>query len=514
MQDVLAQLFSYLSGIWRFRWVGLLVVWLVAILGWGWVYQMPQQYSATARIHVDTNSILRPLLRGLAVQPDINQRVQLMSRTLLSRPNLEKLTRMTDLDLQVQTEKEKEALFLSLKNSISLSGDRRNFSLYSLAYYHADRDIAKKVVQALITVFIESAMGGKHGDSSNAQDFLNKQIEDYEGRLIEAETKLAAFKQKYVGVLPGEAGGYYHRLVAAKEEHNQARLRLREMQNRGSELKRQLAGEQPVFFSSSAGETASSSSLGGRIHNLKAKLDELLSRYTERHPEVIQIRSLIETLDEERSTELEKAMAGEMSDLSGLNQSPVYQQMRGMLAETEASIAELSVRVVEYSRREKNLNDMVDRIPAIEAELTQLNRDYAVISRQHTELLERRESARISEDVEQQAGGVIFKVIDPPFVPLRPNKPNKLLLNAGVLVVSLGAGIGLALLLSIIKPVVFDRRTLGKVTGLPVLGCVTYIPTQVQLRDAFVQKLQFSALVLLLVCIFAGLNLGQQWALA
>jgi len=513
MQDVLAQLFSYLAGVWRFRWVGLLAAWLVAIAGWGWVYQMPQQYEATARIHVDTNSILRPLMRGLAVQPDINQRVQLMSRTLLSRPNLEKLTRMTDLDLQVQTEKQKEQLFSALKGSISLSGDRRNFSLYSLSYYHADRDVAKKVVQALITVFVESAMGGKRSDSSDAQSFLDKQITEYESRLVEAEKKLASFKQKHAGVLPGDAGGYYQRLISAKEEHSQARLRLNEMSNRRNELKRQLSGEQPVFLSSGGGES-SSSSLDGRIHTLKAKLDELLSRYTERHPEVVQIRALIESLEEERGVELEKAMAGESSDLSGLNQSPVYQQMRGMLAEAEASVAELSVRVNEYSRREKELNDMVDRIPAIEAELTQLNRDYEVVSQQHTELLERREAAHISGDVEEQAGDVVFKVIDPPFVPLRPNKPNKLLLNTGVLVVALGIGVGLALLLSILKPVISDRRTLAKVTGLPVLGCVTYIPTEAQVRSRFVRKLQFSALVLLLVCVFAGLNLGQQWMLA
>jgi len=513
MQDVLAQLFSYLSGVWRFRWAGLLAVWLIAVLGWVWVSQMPQQYSATARIHVDTNSILRPLLRGLAVQPDINQRVQLMSRTLLSRPNLEKLVRMTDLDLQVHTEKEKEQLFSELKKAISLTGSRRNFSLYTISYYHADRAVAKKVVQALITVFIDSAMGGKRGDSSDAQEFLGQQIAGYEKRLVDAEARLANFKQKNAGVLPGEAGGYYVRLRIAKDQLSQARLQLSEMKNRRNELKHQLSGEQPVFFSSGAG-APNPSSLDGRIQGLIAKLDDLLLRYTERHPEVVQIRSLLVTLEQEKSVKVKKAMAGEKTDLSGLNSSPVYQQMRTMLAEAEASVAELNVRVSEYARRVKKLDDMVDNIPLIEAELKQLDRDYQVISRQHTELLERRESAHISEDVEQQAGGVVFKVIDPPFVPLRPNKPNKLLLNASVLVVALGVGVGLALLLSIIKPVVFDRRTLGKVTGLPVLGSVTYIPTSVQLRSAFVRKLQFSALVLLLVCVFAGLNFGQQWMLA
>lgn len=512
MQDVLGQLFSYLSGVWRFRWVGLCAVWLIAVIGWFWVSQMPKQYSATARIHVDTNSILRPLMRGLAVQPDINQRVQLMSRTLLSRPNLEKLTRMTDLDLQVQTEKEKEQLFSELKSSISLTGSRRNFSLYSISYYHADRDIARRVVQALITVFVESAVGEKRGDSSDAQSFLDQQIEEYEKRLVEAEARLANFKQKNAGILPGESGGYYSRLNIANEQLSQARLQLREMQNRRNELRHQLSGEQPVYLSSGAGGAAPSS-LDGRIQSLKAKLDDLLSRYTERHPEVIQIRSLVGTLEEERNAKVEKAMTGQATDLSGLNSSPVYQQMRAMLAEAEASVAELTVRVAEYDRRVTKLDEMVDKIPMIEAELKQLDRDYQVIARQHTELLERRESAKISEDVQQNAGDVVFKVIDPPFVPLKPNKPNKLLLNTGVLIVALGVGVALALLLSILKPVVSDCRTLGKVTGLPILGSVTYIPTQVQLRVAFFRKLQFSVLFLLLVCVYAGISLGQQWAL-
>ena len=268
-----------------------------------------------------------------------------------------------------------------------------------------------------------------------------------------------------------------------------------------------------MFLSSGAGE-ASPSSLDGRIQGLNARLDDLLTRYTDRHPEVVQINSLIETLEQERSAELEKVVAGGASDYSGLNQSPVYQQMRGMLAEAEASVAELSVRVEEYSRRVKELEGMVDKMPVIEAELTQLNRDYDVVSQQHTELLERRESAHISEDVEQQASDVIFKVIDPPFVPLRPNKPNKLLLNAGVLVVSLGIGVGLALLLSILKPVISDRRTLARVTGLPVLGTISYTATAVELRASLVRKFQFSLLTLLLIVVYAGFSLGQQWALA
>ena len=88
MQEILAQVFSYIWGVWRHRWLALGVAWLVAIAGWAWVWQLPESYVATARVYVDTNSVLRPLLRGLAIEPNIDQRISMMSRTLLSRPNL------------------------------------------------------------------------------------------------------------------------------------------------------------------------------------------------------------------------------------------------------------------------------------------------------------------------------------------------------------------------------------------------------------------------------------------
>ena len=202
----------------------LAVAWVVAIAGWIWVWQLPEAYVATARVYVDTNSVLRPLLRGLAIQPNIDQRINMMSRTLLSRPNLEKLMRMTDLDLQVNTEAQKNKMLAELGEAISLAGSRDNPSLYSISVEDPDRDTAKRIAQSLITVFIESSLSGKREDSSGAQDFLDEQIAEYEERLVAAENRLALFKQENVDVLPGSGGDYYSTLQAAREDLSAARL--------------------------------------------------------------------------------------------------------------------------------------------------------------------------------------------------------------------------------------------------------------------------------------------------
>lgn len=512
MQELIAQVFSYIWGIWRFRWLALLVTWVVAIGGWFFVYQMPESYVATARVHVDTNSVLRPLLHGLAIEPNIDQRITMMSRTLLSRPNLEKVMRMTDLDLQVQSELEKENLLEELRTAISLGADRSNYSLYSIEVKHSNGEVAKRITQALITVFIESSLNNKREDSSGAKDFLDEQIGEYEQRLVEAEDRLATFKQRHAGSLPGADGGYYPRLQQAKAELSDAELRLREMRNRRNELKRQIDGEEPVLLS--IGNAASVSAVDTRIQKLQSQLDLLLARYTEKHPEVQQIQALIADLEAEKNAAGGGSSRSGFDDFAGLSNSPVYQSMRNMMAEAEASVAELEVRVAEYRKRVEALEARVNNVPVIETELKQLDRDYQVIASQHKALLARRETAKLSQDVERSASDVTFRVIDPPFVPTMPSEPNKVLLNSAVLVIALGAGTALALLVSLIKPVIVDQQSLIRVTGLPLLGTVSLIPAAGQKRREALGLLAFSSLGVLILLAYVGLNVGQRLMMA
>ena len=480
MQDTFAQLWSYVLGIWRHRWLALAVAWLIAIAGWTVVSRMPESYVANARVYVDTSSMLGPLMRGMTVTPNVNERIAMMSRTLLSRPNLEKLAQMTDLDVQVVTEADREGLIRGLQNSISLNATRDN-NLYSISVTNRDRQTARRLAEALITVFIETSMSNQNTDNSEAQGFLTQQIIESENRLIMAENRLAEFQKNNVDMLPGEAGDYYNRLRMARRNLQEAELQLRELENRRRELNRQLDGEEPVFIAGGPSGIRNSP-VDQRIQTLQVDLDRLRSRYTEQHPEVRRTQGLIEELEAERQLEY-AANGGDLGQTFGaLSNSPVYQGMRSLLAETQAQAAELQVRVDEYQSRVLELESSVNRIPDVEAQLTQLNRDYQVINRQHQQLLERREAARLSEDLQQNAGDVNFRVVDPPFVPQNPSQPNKPILHAGVLVVALGGGGALALLLALLHPIVTDPRMLAQSTGLPLLGSVTYQKNKVQIR--------------------------------
>jgi polysaccharide chain length determinant protein (PEP-CTERM system associated) len=543
MQEILAQVFSYLWGVWRHRWLALAVAWIVAIGGWIWVWQLPEAYVAGARVYVDTNSLLRPLLAGLTIQPDTQDRIGLLSRTLLSRPNLEKLMRMTDLDLQVTTPKEKDKLLLDLSKAITLSGGAQDKSLYSIAVQDPDRDTAKRITQALITVFIESSLSGKREDASGSIGFLEDQIKSYEERLIAAETNLQNFKQKNIDILGGEGGGYYANLNNERAKLGQARLMLKEEENREAELQRQIEGEEPMYdplFIPEAAptiiptKTASGeprmTPLDAQIIDVQDQLGQLTVKYTDRHPEVRQLQTMLDGLLAEKTEEEKKRVAEFRAEaskpkaeriskpgnvpLKGLTSSPVYLAMRESLSETRGKIEALKARVTEYEERVTQLEEQVSTIPEVEGQLKQLNRTYEIINSQHSALMQKRELARLGQDVEEKASDVTFRVIDPPYVPLKPSEPDKLVLNAIVLGVSIGAGVGVSLLISLIYPVFFDVRTLMKVTGLPVLGSVSMNLQNEQRRRERNGILVFTSLSVVLLLIFVGMAVEQSGLLS
>lgn len=517
MQDIIDQLLSYMRGIWRHRWYALVVAWVVSIGGWIVVYQLPDQYEASAQVYVDTQSVLRPLLQGLAVNVnDPNAQVALMTRTLVSRPNIEKVARMTDLDLQAKNTADMEKLLNRLEKDIELRGAGRE-NLYTIAYVNDNPEMAKKVVQSLLTIFVENTLGGTRQDSSTAQRFLDRQIADYEARLLAAEKRLKEFKRVNIDVMPASGQSYYQNMQRMAEELEAEKLALRQAESRRDALQGQIVGEEPTFgFDPEPFVTEQKIAptinlpVQVRIQNLQQELDLLLLKYTDKHPDVIAAREMISLLEKKYDEQLNQlATARASSGAAGgvpsalgsgntLDTNPVYQQLRIALSTEEANIAAIQARVADYEQRLEELKNKVDTVPEIEAQLTALNRDYDVTKANYEELLSRRESAHISQQAEQTTDDIRFKVIEPPRVPFKPSGPNRPLLASGVMVASMGAGLALAFLLAQIRPTFDTRRSLTQITGLPVLGSVGMI-----LSGAEVRSRRFWLVVYVLL--FAGL---------
>jgi len=479
MHEVLAKLMSYLRAMWLRRWYAVIAAWLIAAVGWTWVYVTPNRYEATARVYIDTQSILKPLMSGLTVAPNMDQIVTMMTRTLISRPNMEKVARMTDLDVRAKTPKEMEALLDGLASDIKLEAGRGD-NLYVIKYQHRDPEVAKRVVQSLLTILVETSLGTKRKDTDTAKRFIEDQLKGYEEKLIAAENALKEFKQKHVGLMPGQGGDYFAKLASAQQALSEAQLALREAESRRDQLKRQLADEEPET-KGGAEAVAANPEIDARIQDQQKRLDQLRLVYTERHPDVVATKRLIDQLEQQKKEEAKVKKPTAAS--AGASPNPFYQQLGIALAEAEANVASLRARVGELAGRLGQLKQAVNMVPQVEADLTQLTRDYEVNKANYDQLLKRRESAEISEQMESKTEVIDFRVVDPPRVPSKPTFPNRPLLISLVLFGAIAAGLALAFVVSQVIPVVPDRVALRDLADYPILGSVSMVWSDAQKRQ-------------------------------
>lgn len=499
MHDLADELLRHLRAVWRYRWYAVLVAWGIALAGWTVVRLIPDRYEAQARVYVDTQSILRPLLTGLAVQPNVDQIVMMMSRTLISRLNLEKVVEMAGMNADNNSPKDREQLIAHLAREITVrSAGREN--LYTIAYTDGDREQARRVVQSVLTIFMQGSIGDKRKDTDAARQFIEEQLRSYSEKLVAAESAVTAFKRRHQGLMPGDGQDYYVRLSDARAALRQATLDLKEAQNSRDAIKQQLTGDARVTPRAGGRGAAATpiSEIDARISGLEQKLDALRLTYTDQHPDVVAIARIIAQLKEQKSAEESQEKAAPRPP-----QGPVYEQLTVSLAAAEATVAAMKVRVDEYNRRYGELQAAANALPQIEAEYKQLTRDYDVIKARYDRLLERRESAQISGDVEASDAALGFRVIDPPQVPLAPSYPNRPQLMSLVLLAALAAGLGFAFLMSQIRTTFNDERRLKEVSGLPVLGTIAMAWNEDQRKRRVRGLLAFLVSVFSLVSAYA-----------
>ncbi len=490
MDELINQLLTISKGAWKHRWLGLVISWIVGAVGAGVVLRVPDKYEASARIYVDTQSILKPLMSGLAVQPNVDQQVGMLSRTLITRPNVEKLIRMADLDLGVTSKNVQDGLTERLMTTLQIKSTARD-NLYTLSFQDQNPEKAKRVIQSLVSIFVESSLGDNRKDTDAAKKFITDQIKTYESKLEAAEARLKEFKLKNIDVQTTDGGtDIAGKLSEISAQLNQARLELRESENARDAAKVQLQNEKSQSASLTSGsllqesaQTFATPEIDSRIDVQKKNLDGLLQRFTEQHPDVIGARRLIKELDEQKRKEVQELRKTAMTAPRSINSNSLAAQELGrLLATSEVQVASLRARVAEYSSRYEKAREFMKTAPQTEAEYAQLNRDYAINKKNYEDLVSRRESASLSGDLESAAGVADFRLIDPPRVSPKPVAPNRLLLLLLVLIAAIGSGGFASFVASQLRPVFHDARSLRNLVDLPLLGVVTLVMNDIEKR--------------------------------
>ena len=462
MNEFINQFVSYANSVWRRRWYALIVAWLVCVAGWLAVERVPDRYTASAWVYIDTESMLRPLMRGIAADLDASMEAQigLIRQTLLNRLNVEQIVRETDMDLAARTPAALEAIIASLQARLELGASPRD-NLFSISFVDSNPQQAYRVVQAALDLFVESNLGANREELAVTQQFLNDQIDGLEQQLREQESGLTEFELENRGYLPGTQN-FEMRLQAAADELT----RLRQERDRTAEERDRLDEELAHLLNGLRTGEASLSPQALRVEELERQLEEMQLVYTPQHPEVILTERLLER-------ERERLAQGGGSAAS--EGSPAAEQLRAMIRRQDVAVTAYDQRIDAQEAAIVELRALIEQTPEVLAEHARLERRVAVVRENYSALVGRREQARFAEQLDTRTDAVQFRIVEPPSVPVAPSGPDRFLLRSGVLVGGIIAGIGFALVLGLLSNVVSSTQQLTRVADRQVLGSISYV---------------------------------------
>lgn len=474
LEDILDQL----RGIWRFRRIALITAWCTAPVLWLAVFLIPNTYESYAKLFVDTRTTLSEATRSLSIGSDVDSQIDRVRDEMLGDPEMRTVAEDTGLLAGAITGAQQQQVITKLRNDIDISGNldpQSTRAVFTITYRDRNRQRSLQVVDRLLNTFVEGTLGGKQQGSEEAEKFLTQQIADYGQRLSASEQRLAAFKKQNVGLLPGEQGDYFAHLQGDMQELTKDRENLSLEVRKRAALEQELhAGQQFTAGAASGTKDPAALDTEDQIARTQQKLNDLLLRFTDKYPDVTALRERLKRLQAREKAQLAAAKSGDLDAATqlSLTASPVYEKLEEQYNSEDVTIASIQQEIVDREQEIAKLRAMISTAPEVQAQYSQLTRDYTVTRTQYDALLAQLDRARLGQQA-ASTGVVKFQTIDPPVSRFTPVFPPRALFILAALIAALAGGGGVGYLLNMLRPVFVSPRQLGAVTGVPVLGAVS-----------------------------------------
>ena len=495
-----ARTFRRMAG--RHRWLALGTA-AAVFAAWSVVVsRIPERYEASARVYVDTQTVLKPLMSGMTYEPDIDQQVKMLAKTLISRQNVEKLIANPELHLQPKTNREREDLIARLTDQVQVT-PTSSTNLFDITYRGATPQVSRDLVRNVVDLFVHSGADARRRDSQDAERFIDEQIAIYERMLTDSETRLKDFKMKNFAVSGVPPQDYFQRVSGLTDEVDKLRTELSAAEQSRETYRKELDSQAVPVTADIAG---SSAELEQRIDAQRRALDDLLRKDTDQHPDVVGTRNTIAELERQlaarRAAERRAAPHGGAATISV--GSPVYQRLRLAYADADSQAAALRARLASAQARLEATRTEASKGPEVEAQLAQLNRDYDIIRKNYEQMVARRESALLGAKLDQGSQLAEFRVIDPARVNPSPVFPGHLHLMIAGLFASLLVGVIVALVRDMVSPTIDDSASLLALVDRPVVGSVSLALTPRERERRRIETLRFGAATATLILVQAA----------
>ena len=482
----------YLGLVIKYRW--LLIVPFCISMGVGIYFAiiLPKIYEARTLILVMPQRVPSNYVRSI-VTTDIDSRISTISEQILSRSNLENIIEKHGL----YSDPKYSDMFLEEKVAevrkrieVKLNRGRQGSDAFSISFKGSDPQTVMEVTNRLATSFIDENLKIREAQATGTSEFLADELRAKRERLVKVEQKLREYRRKYMGMLPEQLNANLRILERLQTQLSEREKTLRDERARLSIIDNQIEENRKILMENRLTGTVSDDGNEVSLDLLKAQLNTMKSNYTDRHPDVIKLKTQISDLESkqqagvaEPSQESPPAVPNDPGLQLVSNTLNEYKRQR-LEVSTEVKI--ISQEIVELKQQIKEYQLRVESTPQREQELMTLKRDYENTQESYNSLLNRKLESEIAVNMEKKQKGEQFRIVDRAALPQKPVSPNMKKLFLMTVVAGLGFGTGLIFLLDFMNPSLKQPKDYQTDLGLTVLAT---IPKLMSPKDKILRRL-------------------------
>jgi len=490
----------YIDMALRRKWYIIIPLAISIVASYGYYKSLPKIYKATTMILVLPQKVPESYVRP-TITTSVSDQLNTISQEILSRTRLEKVIQTFNLYPEMRQKVPMEEVVEAMKKSIEVNLQRRPYSdraqnTFSISHEGKEPQTVMLVTNQLASLFIEEHLKVREQQAESTSLFLSKELSEIEKQLIRKEAEMKGFRERNMGKLPQQLDANLRILERQQQQLQTLATSIKSAEDRSLILQNQLeqlkksaavqiprptAGGQTAIGEENLPQRTSDDPTVTQWNQLKRELTAARAKYTESHPDVVDLKRKIAKLEPAAKEILEKqrALIEAQQGRASRNEPIVtsdpatdrliaqyHEQYTAAVLEAERLRGEekkLKEEIVSYKKR-------IEDTPKMEQEFSLLNRDYDLLKTTYQSLKDKKIQSQMAENLEKKQQGEQFKILDPARYPEKPVKPNReMILMIGAFI-GLAAGLGLAWFRETLDQSFHSEEELQEDLGLPILA--------------------------------------------
>jgi protein tyrosine kinase modulator len=486
-----------LSNLYRKKGLIIAVFVVVSLLAAYLATILPDIYRSSTLIVVTPQRLPASFVTS-TVTMDLEERMQSIVQEILSVTQLDKIIQEFNLypsDTKGSNLRDRvEKLRKSIKVDFRRNNTRDSMTVFQLSFESGNPEKARQVTHRLATLFIDQNLQVREQQAIGTKAFMNSEVERLRKELEQQETVVNQYKAGHLYELPDQLDTNLRTLEQLRRELEANNLRLSTLQERKGTLQKQSVESDILKVDALSGSVVVQGdgvTQSVQLEVKKKELDSLLQRYSSRHPDVIRLQKEIQSLEAEIGNTSSSKTANSAKVATVL--SPLKQVLQKQVTDIDSEIQALRSQAEGIRNQIGILQARVNNSPVRAIELSRVSRGYEITLKKYQDLLAKSLESELSENMEKNKKGEQFRILDPANLPLRPARPNRLMIVLVGLASGLAGGVALAFLWDYMDTSFKRGEEISAYVNLPLLVAIPALIT----RDTVLEQRRAQGLLVM-----------------